>query len=175
LSTNDGPATVAVAMREAFDGAFARAPEIDERVFEDLLAIRAAAQPYALRLSALAGLYVDRRVVPLPSAMPALLGLVGLRGELVPVYDLGALLGHASRDGGRWLSLVRAEDGALGLAFDQLDGFARVPRDAVTVAGSSARGHVQNLVRLSDGIRPLVDVDSVLKAVREHARKNKES
>lgn len=56
-------------------------------------------------------------VSPLPGAPPAVLGLIDLRGQLVPVYDLGTRLGRPPRpldpaerfvivrDGGRTVAL----------------------------------------------------------------------
>lgn len=155
------------ALRNAFDEAFARAPALDTRVHDDLLAIRVAGNPHALRLSAIAGLYVERRIVPVPSDVATLLGLVGLRGELVPVYDLGALLGHPAARDPAWIVLVRAPAGSVGLAFEKLESFLRLSRDALEDAGASASRHIEGLVQTGGGLRPLVDVSSIVEAIAQ--------
>ena len=62
--------------------------------------------PFAFRLAEIAGVAVDRKLTSLPSPVPELLGLAGLRGRLVPVYSLTALLGGTPEGtAGRWLVL----------------------------------------------------------------------
>jgi chemotaxis signal transduction protein len=81
-------------LRSAFDEAFSLAPVATPESFEDLLVIRVAGAPYSLRARQITGLVASRRIVPLPSATPQLLGVAGHRGALVLVYSLAALLGH---------------------------------------------------------------------------------
>lgn len=109
-------------LRGEFDAAFASAPATTARPAEELLAIRVQAEPFAVPVSQVAGLCADRLVVPLPSPARELLGLVCLRGRVVPVYDLAALLlGGSPRPPPRWLLLARGRV-ALGLAFDAFEG-----------------------------------------------------
>jgi len=73
-------------LREAFDRRFAEPAGADAGATQDdFLTITIGADPYAMRLSEVAGLYLTPRITPLPGSVPALLGLVGLRGALVPV------------------------------------------------------------------------------------------
>ena len=83
-------------LRQAFDRGFASPPADASQAFEDVLTIRLGDAPFALRLSEAAGLYADRRIVPFPSPVPEFLGLAGLRGQLVPVYHLGVILGQGA-------------------------------------------------------------------------------
>jgi purine-binding chemotaxis protein CheW len=169
-------------LRRAFDGGFARPPGAGARDTEEILAIRIGADPYALRLAELAGLHAGKAITPLPGDVPGLLGIGGFRGALVPVYDLRALLGLGGLGGGgggaigaaapRWLVIAAAAPVAL--AFDGLDAFTRVPRDAVAVHDGAAPGHVRHAVRTPDGMRPIVDIPSMLDAIRARARPRKE-
>jgi hypothetical protein len=110
------------ALRADFDAAFAKAPASTAAPAEELLAIRVQAEPFAVPVAEVAGLCADRLVVPLPTPARELLGLVCLRGRVVPVYDLAALLmGGSPRPPPRWMLLVRGH-AALGLAFDVFEG-----------------------------------------------------
>ncbi|GAA4610347.1 purine-binding chemotaxis protein CheW [Actinoplanes octamycinicus] len=145
-------------LRADFDHSFS----VPARTMDDdgveLLAIGAGGRAYVLRLSQTSGLYPDRPVVPLPTTVPALRGLAGFAGVVVPVYDLAALLGHAIAEEPRWLVLA-AGTPPLALAFHQLDHHVRVPAaDVVDGSGTSSRGCLRGMVRLPDGDRPLVDV-----------------
>jgi purine-binding chemotaxis protein CheW len=103
---------------------------------EGLLAIRVGADPYALRLSEIVGLHADVKIVPVPSPVAQLLGIVGLRGMMAPVYDLAALLGYPPAASPRWMVLAGASQ-SMGLAFDAFEAqTAKAKAQVVARAGS---------------------------------------
>jgi purine-binding chemotaxis protein CheW len=128
---DDAPARQLAALREAFDQAFAAPPPEAATAEDFLIALRLAETPFALRVAELAGFHPLPWCAPLPAAEPALLGLAGLRGRLVPIYDLSALLGLGAmpREGG-WVALV-GQDEPLGFAFAEFEGPRRVPSDRI--------------------------------------------
>lgn len=163
------PQTVAkvAELKRMFDQTFAEAPRSDASPTDDLLAISIGSDPYAIRLSEVAGLLSDRRVTWLPGSVPELIGLMGLRGALVPVYDLRALLGYPRGTVPRWFLITAATQVAL--AFDRFDGHLRVSRAAVST-GSAQRGATQlpcvrEIVRTDAFVRPIVDMHAVLDAI----------
>jgi chemotaxis signal transduction protein len=81
------------ALRQAFDDSFALPALPQEVDQEDMLGIRMGSLHFAVRVSELAGVHAVRKIVALPEAVDGLLGVVGLRGRLVAVYDLSDLLG----------------------------------------------------------------------------------
>jgi chemotaxis signal transduction protein len=145
-------------LRADFDHSFSEpARTLDDESVE-LLAVGAGGRAYALRLSQTSGLFPDRPVTPLPTTVPALRGLAGFAGVVVPVYDLAALLGHPIPEEPRWLVLA-AGTPPLALAFHQLDHHVRVPAAAVLAgSGAAPRDCLRGMVRLPDGDRPIVDV-----------------
>lgn len=161
-----------VRLRDAFDRSFAEARPPDPPAAENLLAIRIGLEPYALRLSEIAGLFADRKIIPLPGGAPALLGIAGFRGAIVPVYDLPELLGHRVDETIRWLAMAAGEPVAF--AFAVLEGHLRVPLDAIVPheAGDHPRRHVQDFARTPELVRPIVHLPSVVDAVRRLALAN---
>jgi purine-binding chemotaxis protein CheW len=69
-------------------------------------------------------------ISPVPGAGDALLGVRNLRGQVLPVFDLSALLGVA--DGSRPTRIVVAEQGGhrAGLAIDAVTDVAALPEPA---------------------------------------------
>ena len=67
----------AEALRLAFDRSFAEERRRDTPSNESLLAFDLGAEPYALRLSEIAGIFVDRKITRLPGGATALLGFAG--------------------------------------------------------------------------------------------------
>ena len=173
-------------MRVEFDRAFAAPAVPSARDRTRLLGIRVGGDPFALALAHVLAIHVDRKIIPVPSSAPTLLGIASFRGALAPVHDLRLLLGYTARTPTRWLVLVAGAT-PIGLAFDAFDGQIAAPSaqdpqpspDATPAAGARARASelTHGLVRTGDAIRPLIDVAAILSAVGSRpasAPKNKE-
>jgi chemotaxis signal transduction protein len=161
-SVRDGRDGRVTALATAFDGSFARAPDSTESAEEDMLAIAIAGEPYAVRLAAIDELVSDRPVTRLVGAVPGLLGVAGLRGALIPVFDLAALLGRHDPVPPRWMVVTRGAS-PLALAFVHLDGHIRVPSAAIAADTSAGdRRHVRDVLRLGSELRPIVHLPSIL-------------
>jgi purine-binding chemotaxis protein CheW len=160
----------AAELRRAFDEAFAEAAATDTVLTEDVLDVKVGGAPYALRISELAGLVADAPLTPIASPVPEWLGVVGLRGTVVPVYDLGALLGQGTATAPRWLAIASGKS-PVGVAFELLERHRRVPAgDIVTDAGPDlAARHVQQLLRENTGLRPVISVPSIVEWVAHRA------
>ena len=149
-------------LRADFDRSFAEPARSHDEEHVELLLVRAGERPYAIRLSQTSGVHPDRPVTPLPGPLPALLGLAGFAGAVVPVYDLAALLEHPVPERPRWLVLA-AGTPPLGLAFHHLDGHVRaagsdIVREAGDDPADARRGSVRGMVALPGGSRPIIDV-----------------
>jgi purine-binding chemotaxis protein CheW len=172
----------AAALRGAFDAAFAEAPRAGEGAGDGLLALRVSGEPYAVRLAEVAALHRDRKVVALASHRAELLGLAAFRGALVPVYDLGALLGLGAARAPRWLMLARATsssarhgEASVALAFDALDAHLRVAEVPSEPRAARAVRHVAGAVRAGDAVRPLLDLGAIVETIETFAQRLKES
>jgi purine-binding chemotaxis protein CheW len=126
------------ALRAAFDAQYAEAPAAEAEPGEALVAIRVAGEHAAFRLTELAGLQPAPRLMWVPGGPPAWRGLAGIRGRLVPVFDLAALLGLESGvEAASWLAIGRGEP-ACAFAIQAVEGLVRLPRHAV----GPGTGHV---------------------------------
>jgi chemotaxis signal transduction protein len=153
----------AAALRRHFDEAFAApAASMTERL-EDFLAIRVGSDPYALRLSEIAGLHVGVKIVPVPSPVAQLLGIVGIRGMMVPIYDLAALLHHPPEANSRWFVLARAPQ-PVGFAFETFESHLQASQ-ASMAAGTAL--HMRGTVRTAGALRPIIHLASMLEMIRD--------
>jgi chemotaxis signal transduction protein len=166
MNESPRPTGTADAFRGAFDRSFSEAPRQAGEPGEDFLCIHAGAEAYAVRLVDVSGLYKDRRIVALPSPLPELLGIVGIRGNITPVYDLASLLGHPSSDAGRWL-LLTGRNAVIALAFSEFDGhFRSTARDVARQNSGHASGrHVRETVRAGDGMRSIINLASLVETL----------
>ncbi len=144
-------AGTAEALRRRFDESFAAPAGSKPQSVEDLLAIRVGADPYVLRLSQIAGLSASLKIVPVPSPIASLLGIVGFRGLMAPFYDLGALLGYQRAAEQRWTVFVRAPQ-TVGFGFETFESHLQIPVTSVT----------GETVRAAGALRRIIDMPSVV-------------
>jgi purine-binding chemotaxis protein CheW len=163
------PRLSAEALRSEFDRSFALPLANDTRDEVDFIALRIGDRSYALSNSELAGVTVGRRATPLPSPDPALAGLVGVRGALVAVFDLGVLVGvRSSAVESRWLALS-ARDTRIALAFDELEGYRSAPRAALRAVAARRDDYVEQALEDEGRIRPIVSVNGIVSSLTERA------
>jgi len=158
----------ATEMRQAFDRAFAEAPRGETAFFDDFLAIRLGADPHALALADIARLLPLKTMTRLPSGIRELLGIAGIAGAVVPVYDLRALLGYAAANPPRWMAIAATMPVAL--AFDGFDGQFRHPREVGTESVELERSGQRKVLRTTGETRPIVPVASILATIKSLAR-----
>jgi chemotaxis signal transduction protein len=154
----------AARLRDLFDRSFQSTPTESAPQTEDFLLIRVGNLPYAVRVSEVSAVAAHRRVVPVPSRRTDLLGLAGIRGSLVCVYGLAALLGHAPDATATWLALCGGAE-AVGLAFQELEVFVRAPRADVHEDPSTAKRLVNGVVQIGRVARPIVDLGAVANVI----------
>jgi chemotaxis signal transduction protein len=160
-TTAAGASTEAERLRREFDDAFTVPPPAEADVGEDevLLEGRAGLEPFALRRDQVRKLARAKRIVPLPSTSPSLLGLVAWRGVLVPVFCLARLLG---REGGepRWLVLLEDTE-PFAVTFSAYEGQRRVPRWELRAVEGPAEGLIRAVVGSGAVARPVLDLQAL--------------
>lgn len=159
------------AMRQQFDASFARPLAGTDAPVHKLLAIQAGEGRFALRLGECAGIHACPKVVMLPAAHPALLGIAGVRGKLTAVYRLAALLGVGHPAAlPRWLLCARADD-QVGFAVENIEAYLQV---AATELFSSATHAEQPEPFSTETLlhrniaRPVLSIAALCAAVRRH-------
>jgi chemotaxis signal transduction protein len=163
----------AAALRAAFDGTFALPPPPRADAVERLLGLRLAGDAWALRLAEIAALVAGRKIVPVPSGVAAVLGVASIRGDVVAVYSLAALLGYARpTTPPRWLAVLRDPE-PVGVAFAELDGYFEAgpgelqrapPADSERLAGLRAPLHA--VARVHDRSVSVLDVAALLSTMK---------
>jgi chemotaxis signal transduction protein len=159
----------AAKLRAQFDAAFAvqLAPSAGAEI--DVLAIRVSGRGYALRLSEVLAVHAERQLTAVPSPVPALLGLAGVRGLAVPVYDLRLLLGYGAGPTPRWVALARAAS-PIGFAFETFEAHWRLPLGAVIAGVDDGNSFAPGSVETEDGPRPLLHLPSLIASVTKPTR-----
>lgn len=115
-----------LAMRQQFDTSFAQPLTAGDAPTHKLLAIQAGGVQFALPLGDCASIQACPKLVALPAVPPALLGIAGVRGRLLAVYRLAALLalGHSAAPPA-WLLIARADE-QVAFAVDNIEAYLQV-------------------------------------------------
>jgi purine-binding chemotaxis protein CheW len=164
----DGFERRATELRTAFDRSFALPPAEETHEVDDLLAVRVSGDVYAIRLRDISWVVARRTVVAVPAAAPGLLGIAGIRGDIVPVFSLSSFLGYGDdHEAPTWTVLCSGEH-PIGLGFAELEGYLRVPRSAVHAdeASQGRRNYAMDLVATETGARPIIAVPLIITDIR---------
>jgi chemotaxis signal transduction protein len=152
-------------LRRDFDETFTRAPAPLAPPQTDMLVIGVAEHRYALRLADVAEVFSDRAPVPVPTSRGDLLGLVAVRGAVLPVYDLAPQLGLRAHDAPRWLVRVRAQV-PFAAAFERFERHVRVPTSALSpIVSTGASAFVRASVRLEHHHVPVLELPAIVESV----------
>jgi chemotaxis signal transduction protein len=161
----------AAQLRQAFDSTFALPPSSASPQVEDLLTIRVAGDPYAIRLFDIAEIVSGRRVVSVPAVTPDLLGLAGIHGGIVPVFGLSSILGYGPDPGSpQWMVLCGFEE-PIALAFSDFEGHLQLPSSAI-YADENFRTprenvkYVNHVASTSNGVRAVISISLIVATIR---------
>ncbi len=157
--------TTASVLRRQFDASFAEPPAPTPEELESLLAIRLAGEPHAIRLSHLVEVLIRPTVTAIPTGTPGLLGLVGVRGRVLPAFELGSILGYdPAPNPGRWIVLCNPSD-PIGLVFADFEGHLRLPKSALRTAEITGK-YLTEFARTDAESRAIVDIPLVVANLR---------
>lgn len=155
-------------LRQSFDGSFARPLAAAAAAPQKLLSIQTGRHKIMLRLDEVAGIHACPRLVPLPAPRPALLGIAGVRGRVLVVYSLAALLGEeaALAEAPRWILVPRACE-QLALGVHAIEAFVQVAADALhPVASPAADALCIEILRERDAGQPVLSTERLLAVLR---------
>jgi len=159
-------------LRRSFDETFAEPRESPERDEQDFLIIDVAGETFAVRVSELAIVEAHRKIVPVPGDQPNLLGLAGVQGRLVPVYDLAGFLGLGRSEHPDWLAICGQSD-RVALAFGKLLAHARVRLNALHSPEFSntntSRSNVREAIKLEASTVYILDLVEIVEEIKRQS------
>ena len=140
-----------------------------------LVACTIAGAEYAFPITSVREIIRDVRTQPIGSTDPTALGVIDLRGQVMPVHDLALALGetalvaapHDAERGGRRIVVTTVDDGAqvIGWLVDGVDEVFVVDDDAITDVDRSTSAVVRRIAHVDEGrLIPVLDIDVLLAA-----------
>jgi purine-binding chemotaxis protein CheW len=139
----------------------------------ELLVFELAGSRYALKLADVREVVPAVMITPLPGAPEVVEGVIDVRGDLVPVYDLRARfdLPPVHLDPAEQLIVAWTGTRLVAVRCDRTQGLERVSPQSIDPAASlgTARRHLAGAARLPDGIVLIHDLPAFLDAAEQHA------
>jgi purine-binding chemotaxis protein CheW len=130
---------------------------------------KAGSEEYGLPISRVSGIIRFETVTPVPRAPRAVLGVIDLRGRVIPIVDLGLrLFGVPFEPLSRSRIIVtESQDGAVGLAVDGASEVATFAPDDLMPAPSGAiapdiADAFEAVVHMGERLIILLDLDRIL-------------
>jgi purine-binding chemotaxis protein CheW len=121
---------------------------------------------YAIPAGNAAEIVTFPALTPLPGARPHLLGVFAHRGEVIPVIDLGRLVGEPTA-GAQRAVLVRMLRGAYGLATTRVSGVEEVEATAEPVGARGLASALREPVEVRGQMVTFVDVEGLFELLSE--------
>lgn len=156
-------------IRRGFDESFAVALPEQLSKGEPMLAITIEGEPFALRAQEISGVAVSKeKIVPVPSRIPELLGLTGIRGVVVPVFSLARLLGFDSeRSQAHWLVFCGERQAPIALAFEAIDRLVEVsPSDVFAREEALGHRYVNATLREGATLRGVIGISALVEHIK---------
>jgi len=160
----------AAALRAEFDRVFAAPPREPPGEVRSMLAVRIEGDPYVIDIREVAEIVAKPCIVPVPTRCPDCLGIAGVRGGIVPVFSLASLMGYSANtsESPGWMALGATGE-PIAWAFDEFERQVIVAKSNVfpNEKFRSPRSHLAGIMRTDDGIRPVISLGSVMKALSD--------
>jgi len=141
-------------------------------VGQRFLTFEVETEVYAIPILKVKEILGFREITPLPQTAPSVVGVVNLRGTIIPVVDLRIRFGLATRPPTKHTSIVvldlrlHGEPFLMGVVVDRVHEVQVIPAEKISkLAGLETRvkaRYVDGVAETPAGLRILIDVDRVL-------------
>ncbi len=139
----------------------------------EILTFDLSGQRFGVSLDAVREVVRAVAITPVPGAPAVVEGVIDVRGEVVPVFDLRARFGLPARalHPAQHFIIARAGERTVALRVDRADWMRDVDDASITPAGRNvpAGPHIIGVARLDDGLVLLHDLDAFLSDAESHA------
>lgn len=131
---------------------------------------------YALPVEFLTEIIVAPRIFPVPSTPPHVLGVINLRGNIVPVVDIRPALSLSPQSAPGQIAIVHHGTITLGFIVDNVSEVVRVPESSILAVPSDPETQQQDsasrtrfflgIVHRETGKAPLLNIEQIFEAIK---------
>lgn len=106
-------------------------------------------------------------IVPVPFSSPLILGVINVRGEILPVIDLKTILRLRKEKEEERVVLVESPKGKVGILVDEVVGVVRIEEEKLEPNPMVGRysEFVRNVAQLPHGLISILEFDRIVESV----------
>lgn len=130
---------------------------------------------YAVMVDALAEIIIPQKIFSVPTTPSHVIGVINLRGNIVPVVDIRPLLSFPPADKINQVAIIRHQQTILGIVVDAVSEVIAVPQSsilplpaevAVQESGAKNRSrYLRAIVQRGDGVAALLNIERTIEAL----------
>ena len=130
---------------------------------------------YAVTVDVLVEIIIPQKVFPVPTTPSFLIGVISLRGNIVPIVDIRSTLSLSPAEHIGQVAIIRHRQTTIGIVVDAVSEVVSVPLSsvlplpaeaAVQEAGSKNRSrYLLAIVQRPNGVAALLNVERLLEAI----------
>lgn len=130
---------------------------------------------YAVTVDLLAEIIIPQKIFPVPTTPAQVLGVINLRGNIVPIVDIRPALSLPATEGAGQVAIIRYHQLTIGIIVDSVSEVVSVPVSSIlplpaeaSVSDASAKSRsrfLRALVQRPTGVAALLDIDRLLESI----------
>ena len=150
-------------------------PRWDENKTIEFVSLVAGGQSYCLEITQIREIRRWSAVTPLPYSEESVLGVMNLRGAVIPIIDLAAklMLGRTEPSERHVIIVIANRDRTIGLLVESVSEILNVKgesiRETPSVKGEASIKAISGLVSIEDQMSRVIDLDALLPGQTEEA------
>lgn len=128
---------------------------------------------FAVPVELLTEIIISQKIFPVPATPPHVLGVINLRGNIVPIVDIRSALSLPQHSTPSQIAIIRQAAVVLGIVVDNVSEVVSVPlsrvldipADAGGQAGKGRSRFLKSLIQREGGVAALLDVKRILEEI----------
>ncbi|MCP8939278.1 chemotaxis protein CheW [Alsobacter sp. SYSU M60028] len=132
---------------------------------QQVLIFKVGEQTFGIPVDLVREIKCWQKATALPDAPPYMLGVINLRGQVIPIYDLAARLGRNSGEKAAASVVIVVEDDSrqFGILADSVSDILDLSPESIrrTPVGEDADGLIEALVVRDDDVVPLLRISAI--------------
>ena len=136
---------------------------------------RIGADSYAIPVAMLTEIIIPQKLFPVPTAPQHVLGVINLRGNIVPIVDIRPVLSLPRQSEPGQIAILKYGTILLGIVVDDVSEVVAIPEDrfmtlpaenALQQAGKSRSRFVQAVIQREHGVAALLNVEKIFAEIK---------
>jgi chemotaxis signal transduction protein len=129
---------------------------------------------YAVPVEMLTEIIISQKIFPVPTTPPHVLGVINLRGNIVPIIDIRSALSLPRQSTPGQIAIIKQGAVIIGIVVDNvsevigvpLTKILALPADAGSQADKGRSRFLKSIIQREEGVAALLDVTRILEEVK---------